>query len=289
MEKHHEKQKVLHLAFIDLEKAYDRVPRQEVWRGLRERGVQEKYVRIVQECYKDVTTKVRSTVGTTDSFHVQVSLHQGSALSPLLFNIVFDVITENVREDPPWCILYADDIVLVTESRRTPERKLEEWRVALKVSCVICDKRVAVRLKGKVHKAVVRPALIHGLEAAPLKKSEEKKMNAAEMKMLRWMVGVTRRDEIRNEYIRGTVKVVEVSKKIQESRLRWFGHLRRRVGEDHVGTEVMEMEIQGNRRGRPKTRWIDCIKRRSKGENIDRGMVNNPNTWRKLIQNGDPI
>ncbi|XP_063589594.1 uncharacterized protein LOC134766591 [Penaeus indicus] len=75
MEKHHEKQKVLHMAFIDLEKAYDRVPRQEVWRGLREGGVQDKYVRIVQECYKDVTTKVRSTVGTTGSFHVQVGLH----------------------------------------------------------------------------------------------------------------------------------------------------------------------------------------------------------------------
>ncbi|XP_063607302.1 uncharacterized protein LOC134781917 [Penaeus indicus] len=117
------------------------------------------------------------------------------------------------------------------------------WNNWRKVSGGICDKRVPVRLKGKVHKAVVRPALIYGLEAAPLKKSEEKKMNAAEMKMLRWMVGVTRRDRIRNEYIRGTVNVVEVSKKIQESRLRWFGHLRRRVGEDHVGSEVMELAL----------------------------------------------
>ncbi|XP_063591901.1 uncharacterized protein LOC134786959 [Penaeus indicus] len=70
------------------------------------------------------------------------------------------------------------------------------WNNWRKVSGVICDKRVPVRLKGKVHKEVVRPALIYGLEAAPLKKSEEKKMNAAEMKMLRWMVGVTRRDRI---------------------------------------------------------------------------------------------
>ncbi|XP_063584720.1 uncharacterized protein LOC134762275 [Penaeus indicus] len=88
------------------------------------------------------------------------------------------------------------------------------WNNWRKVSGVICDKRVPVRLKGKVHKAVVRLALIYGLEAAPLK------MNAAEMKMLRWMVGVTRRDRSRNEYIRRTVKVVEVSKKIKESRVR---------------------------------------------------------------------
>ena len=52
MEKHREKQKELHMVFIDLEKAYDRVPRQEVWRCTRETGVPEKYVMIVQDCTK---------------------------------------------------------------------------------------------------------------------------------------------------------------------------------------------------------------------------------------------
>ncbi|XP_037790566.1 uncharacterized protein LOC119585914 [Penaeus monodon] len=59
MEKY-QKQRVLHMVFVDLEKAYDRVPHQEVWRGFREREVQEKYVRMIQECYKDVTTRVRA-------------------------------------------------------------------------------------------------------------------------------------------------------------------------------------------------------------------------------------
>ena len=79
-----------------------------------------------------------------------------------------------------------------------------------------------VRVKGKVHKTVVRPAIAYGLEAAPLKKSDERKMDVAEMMMLRRMVGVTRRDRIRTDYIIGTVKVTEISKKIQESRLRWM-------------------------------------------------------------------
>jgi hypothetical protein len=48
MEKHREKQKVLHMAFIDLKKAYDRLPRQEVWRGLRARGLHEIYIRLIQ-------------------------------------------------------------------------------------------------------------------------------------------------------------------------------------------------------------------------------------------------
>ncbi|XP_037804916.1 uncharacterized protein LOC119599255 [Penaeus monodon] len=187
---------------------------------------------MIQECYKNVAARVRNTVGTTEHFEVKVGLHQGSALSPLLFNIVLDVITENVREETPWCVLYADDIVLVAESRRVLERKLEEWRFVLesrrmrigrsKTEYFPTDidgdqlatiKRVPIRLKGKVHKTVVRPALTYGLEAAPLKKLEKKKWDAAEM-MLRWMVGVTRRDRIRNDYIRGTVEVMEISKKI---------------------------------------------------------------------------
>ena len=68
------------------------------------------------------------------------------------------------------------------------------WRM---VTGVICDKRVPVKLKGKVHKTIIRPAMTYGLGTAPLRKTEEKKLDVTEMKMLRWMVGVTRLDRIR--------------------------------------------------------------------------------------------
>ena len=48
---------------------------------------------LIKEMHRDVKTRVRSGVGTTDGFEVKVGLHQGSALSPFLFNIVFDVLT----------------------------------------------------------------------------------------------------------------------------------------------------------------------------------------------------
>ena len=78
--------------------------------------------------------------------------------------------------------------------------------------------------------------------------------------MLRWMSGVTKLDGIRNERIRGTTKVGEISKKVQESRLKWYGHVLRREDE-YVGKRVMVMEVPGNRRrGRPKRRWLDSIR-----------------------------
>ena len=82
IEKHLEMQKKLHLMFIDLEKAYNRVARQEVWRWLMEQGVPEKYVRLVKDTYGDARTQVKTSIGVTGKITIGVGLHQGSALSP---------------------------------------------------------------------------------------------------------------------------------------------------------------------------------------------------------------
>ena len=77
------------------------------------------------------------------------------------------------------------------------------WNNWRKITGVVCDRRVTIKLKGKIHKAVVRPALMYGLETAPIKKTEVINLDVAEVKMVRWMSGVTKMDRIRNEYIRG--------------------------------------------------------------------------------------
>ena len=79
------------MLFIDLEKAYDRFPREELFEG--EDGARE----VCSVDKGDVKNRVRSCVGTKEGFEVKVGLHQGSALSTFLFNIVFDVLTRGVR------------------------------------------------------------------------------------------------------------------------------------------------------------------------------------------------
>ena len=59
---------------------------------------------------------------------------------------------------------------------------------------------------------------------------------------------VSNLDRTWNERIRGTTKVGEISKKVQESRLKWYGHVLRRE-EEYVGSRVMVMEVPGGRRG----------------------------------------
>ncbi|KAK3534223.1 hypothetical protein QTP86_007022 [Hemibagrus guttatus] len=115
----------------DLEKAYDRVPREELWYCMRKSGVAEKYVRVVQDMYERSRTVVRCAVGQTEEFKVEVGLHQGSALSPFLFAIVMDQLSEEVRQESPWTMMFADDIVICSESREQVEENLERWRFAL--------------------------------------------------------------------------------------------------------------------------------------------------------------
>ena len=126
---------------------------------------------------------------------------------------------------------------------------------------ILYDRRMPVKLKGKVYKTVIRPAMLHGTETWATTKRQEKRIEVTEMRMLRWMCGVTRKDEIRNEHIRGKTRVAQASKKITERRLNWYGHVMRRDGE-HILRKVLRADIPGKRkRGRPKTRWKHTCQR----------------------------
>ena len=81
------------------------------------------------------------------------------------------------------------------------------WQNWKRVSGMLCDRRISLRVKGKVYKTVVRPAMMYRAETWAVTKAQEKKLDVAEMRMLRWMSGVTKLDRIRNERIRGTTKV----------------------------------------------------------------------------------
>ena len=126
------------------------------------------------------------------------------------------------------------------------------WNGWRRMSGVICDRTVPARVKGKVYKVAVRPAKLYGLETVALTKRQEAEMEVAELKMLRFSLGVTRIDKIRNEYIRGTAQVGKFGEKTREARLRWYGHLRRK-DDGYIERRMLRMELPGKRkRGRPK-------------------------------------
>ena len=93
--------KELHGMFIDLEKAYDRVPWEELYWCMQAKNVPEKYIWVVQD------------------------MHQGSALSPFLFAIIMDTLTDDIRKEAPWSMMFTDDVVLCCEEKAGLEEDLE--------------------------------------------------------------------------------------------------------------------------------------------------------------------
>ena len=111
-EKYLAKQKDLWMAFVDLEKAFDRVPREVVWWALRSVGVDEWLVSVIKAMYTDTSTMVRSGDQVSQRLGVSVGEHQGSVLSPLLFIIVLEALSRSFREGLPLDLLYADDFTM---------------------------------------------------------------------------------------------------------------------------------------------------------------------------------
>ena len=356
LEKWNEGRKAVHCAFIDLAKAYDMVPKEELSECLRLAETPGFYIRIIKDMYDGATTTVISAAGLIEEFKVGVILHQGSALSPFLCAIIMDKLMEGIRKDKPWDMLLAHDIVLSRQNHMELEDDLEIWRNALerrglkvsrnkteylkvgvvddgeelklqgekvkraknfkylgstvstngrceeevrtsiqtgwmiwkKVSGVLCDRKLSARAKGKMYKSVVRPAMLHGMEMVAVTERQEGEMEVAELKIVRWALGVTRKDKIRNEHVRGTAKIAKLGDKFRNATLRWYGHVKRRE-KGYVGKSMMEMAVPGRRkRGRPRSRWMNLVK-----EDLERVEAKERDEidwvkWKILSRCGDP-
>ncbi|XP_070031125.1 uncharacterized protein [Nicotiana tomentosiformis] len=157
-------------------------------------------------------------------------LHQGSAFSPFLFALVIDVLTLHIQGEVSWCMLFADDIVLIDETRNSVNAQLKgdgeidedfthhigagwmKWRL---VSGVLCHKKVPSKLK----------------------------------------------DRIRNKVIRDKVGVAPIEDKMRKAWLKWFGHVKMRSTNALVRRcERLTLEGLLRGRGRPNKRWGEAIR-----------------------------
>ena len=77
--------------------------------------------------YTGAKTGVRTVYGDSKGFEVKVGMHQGSALSPLLFVIVMEAISTEFRVALPWELLYADDLAVIAETEKELIKRLNEW------------------------------------------------------------------------------------------------------------------------------------------------------------------
>jgi len=109
---------------------------------------------------------------------------------------------------------------------------------------ILCDKRIPMMLKGKYFMSLMRPTdlLLYALKCWAVNKRTEKDMNVAEMRMLRQLSGVTRKDRIRNELVRGSIGAASIVDEMRENTKSWFRHVTRREETESVSV-VMKMNF----------------------------------------------
>nr|GEV28416.1 DNA-directed DNA polymerase [Tanacetum cinerariifolium] len=234
--------------------------------------------------YDGAKTRVRTTMGNTEYFSVKVGLHQGSAISPYLFTLILDELSRGIQENIPWCMIFAEDIVLIAESAERLNNRLESWRKTLEDNGLRVSREKMKYLRCDFGRAAIRPAMLCGSKCWPITKALAFRVEVAELRMLRWTCSKTMVDMISNEVFRATLDVDSIIDKIREGRLRWFGHVKRRPQSASV-RRVEAIVVEGSRkRGRPKLRWEDRLKIDMKELHLSEDMTSDRNAWRDRIR-----
>ena len=150
------------------------------------------------------------------------------------------------------------------------------------------EKEIPRDVKVCIYTTVLRPVLLYGSETWTLTTKLKSKIQATEMRVLRLIYGVTRRDRIRNDNIRQALKVESVLAIIERNQLRWYGHVQR-MPDTRDPKRIHKWKPKKKRPiGRPRKRWEDKIKeitqRVEKDFNAVKSMTQNRTEWRRLIQ-----
>ncbi|GJY16387.1 ADP-ribosylation factor-like protein 8A [Tanacetum coccineum] len=195
MEKYRERQRDLHMAFLDLGKAYDSVPRELIWRTLIDKGTPRRYLRVIKDMYEGVKTRVRTTIGNTEFFHVEVGLHQTILCWYEVVHQEVDIRIGDQILHPKESFGYLGWVGLGWVglgwvgfgSRRIDDvfhyirTRWVKWRAA---AGVLCDRKVSLKLKGRFYRVAIRPAMLYGSECWLITKAQANKVEVAELRML---------------------------------------------------------------------------------------------------------
>ena len=122
MAKHKAKKKELHIAYLDISKAYDTVNHKQLWQICEQSGIQGEWLQNLKSLYEGAKLRALTSQGPTEEVDMKRGIRQGCPLSPALFALYIQPIAEALRtkateknqnkEGRPNMLFYADDMVL---------------------------------------------------------------------------------------------------------------------------------------------------------------------------------
>lgn len=366
----------LFLTFIDLKAAFDTVDRGEIWKTLQELEVSKELIEVIRSVYETVRARIQIAGQRSEEFRMNRGIKQGDSLSPLLFVVLMDKIVRRTKDKgnhlnmvvgyrdlipiKMMSLLYADDVVLMANSRDKMQKLVDIWTGEIEnmkmevntnktkvmiinekqgsqniggIKCkgeilervttyeylgsVITDdgkidaeitnkankstrlyyslnktilghKNIDMEVKMMIHGVITVPIITYASENWTVRKKDETRINAIEMKHLRRIAGKTKWDRVKNEEIRQITGQIPMVEKIRRKQLNWYGHIIR-MSPDRLTRTIMEAGHQGRRRrGRPRRKWIDQIKEEGARKGVTLGemrrIAKDREEWKRWIR-----
>ena len=315
-EKYLGKGKDVYFAFLDLEKAYDRVDRDAMWNVLRLYEIGGRLLRGVKSFYVGSKACVRVGNEVIEWFPVRVGLRLDLAiwLEVIVFVMTWRKLRVNVGKSKVMRCTRSEDgarlnVMLNGEALEEVDqfkylgsviaanggieadvrhRVNEGCKVLGALKGVMKNRGLGMNVKKVLYEKVVLPTVMYGSESWGMKVTERQKLNVFEMKCLRSMTGVSRLDRVRNEVVRARTGVRrELAARVDVNVLRWFGHVER-MDNERLLKKVMNAKVDGrSARGRPRFGWMDGVKRALNDRRMDireaSERARNRNEWRMIV------
>ena len=164
----------------------------------------------------------------------------------------------------------------------------EAWRKWDEVTGVILDKKIPLKLRIKIYKTVIRPVMLYGGETWALRKKEESLLERTEMRMIRWITGISLAERRESDMIRRMAGVCNIKEKAREARLRYLGHVLRREPH-HPTRRALDEPVRGRRSvGRQRRRWKDVVDKDMEARGLREEDAPNRSRWRQYTRAADP-
>lgn len=158
------------------------------------------------------------------------------------------------------------------------------WKKFRELSPILTCPGASLRLKGKIYEIGVRSCMIYCCETWAMKADDLAKLVRTEMRMIRWMCGVSLRERMASAELRRKMGVEEISIVVRRNRLRWYGHVERKDDTDWV-KGCTNLEVIGTApRGRPRKTWLEVVRGDMKHFGLRKEDAQDRATWRTRIK-----
>ncbi|TWW77463.1 hypothetical protein D4764_12G0008530 [Takifugu flavidus] len=275
----------VHMCFVDLEKAFDRVPRGVLWGVLREYGVSGPLIRAVRSLYdrcqslvriagNDVVllaSSARDLQRSLDRFaaaceaagmRISTSKSEAMVLNRKKVECLLRVKEEILPQVEEFKYL---GVLFTSEGRmeREIDRRIGAASTVMRTlhRSVVVKRELSRKAKLSIYRSIFVPTLTYGHELWVMTERTRSRVQAAEMSFLRRVAGLSLRDRVRSSAIREELGVESLLLRVERSQMGWLGHLVR-MPPGRLPGEVFRACPSGRRPpGRPRTRWRDYVSR----------------------------